>query len=222
MVVEIYQRKGQKMIFILSYRHPNQPPEEVESYFSSLNRIIEISASEKPLAVVVTGDFNSRSSFFWDNDADTMEGRVLSELTVLNNLEQLVSEPTHIRDDGSKSCIDLVFTDQPYIFTNVEVIPHSERQSKHQIVHGKMNFNIPCPPRTSRKVFDYDKANIDLINLELAAINWPFLFSSKNVNEMCDVFHENFLDIISKNIPNPMIENNEVNALWVTDKVKTA
>ena len=31
-------------------------------------------------------------------------------LSISNNLEELISEPTHIRDDGSQSCIDLIFT----------------------------------------------------------------------------------------------------------------
>ena len=38
----------------------------------------------------------------------TREGRLF------NNLEEQINEPTHIRDDGSQSCIDLICTDQPY------------------------------------------------------------------------------------------------------------
>ena len=72
------------------------------------------------MAVVLTGDFNVRSSLFWENDADTREGRLLSEINILNNLEELVSEPIHLRDDGTQTCIDLTFTRQPYAYTNVK------------------------------------------------------------------------------------------------------
>ena len=68
----------------------------------------------------------ARSSFFWVNDADTTEGRILGEVSISNNLEQLVNEPTHIRDDGTTTCIDLIFINQKYAFTNVEVLPHSK------------------------------------------------------------------------------------------------
>ena len=85
---------------------------------------------------MLTGDFNARSSYFWENDADTREGQILSELSISNNLEQLICQPTHLRDDVSQSCIDLIFTDQKYAFPDVQVIPHSEKQSKHLIVHG--------------------------------------------------------------------------------------
>ena len=62
--------------------------------------------------------------FFWENDVDTREGNLLSEMSISNNLEELISEPTHIRDDGSQSCIDLIFTNQKNAFIDVKVIPH--------------------------------------------------------------------------------------------------
>ena len=47
---------------------------------------------------------------------ETREGCILSNFLLSNNLEELINEPTHIRDDGSQSCIDMLCTDQPYIF----------------------------------------------------------------------------------------------------------
>ena len=125
----------------MSYRHPNQSLDETESYFSYLNDIIEKIDNEKPKAIVLTGDFNATSSFFWVNDVDTTEGRILGEVSISNNLEQLVSEPTHIHDDGTTTCIDLIFTNQKYAFTNVEVLPHTVSQSKHLIIHGEVNLS---------------------------------------------------------------------------------
>ena len=153
MVVEIRQKNNKKLFFVVSYRHPNLSSEETDIYFSSLNNIIEKIDSEKPIGIILTGDFNARSSFFWENDADTREGQILCELSISNNLEELTCEPTHIRDDGSQSCIDLIFTDQKYAFTDVQVIPHFETQSKHLIVHGKINFGVPCPPPYKRKIW---------------------------------------------------------------------
>ena len=49
------------------------------------------------------------------------EGRVFNNFLISNNLEELINEPTHIRDDGSQSCIDLICTDQSYIFTETGV-----------------------------------------------------------------------------------------------------
>ena len=113
------------------------------SYFSPLNDIIEKVENEKTKAIVLTGDFNTWSPFFWVSNE---EGRILGEVSISNNLDQLVNEPTHIRDDGTQTCIDLIFTNQKYAFTNVEVLPHLVSQSKHLILQGELNFNVLCPP----------------------------------------------------------------------------
>ena len=55
---------------------------------------------------------------FWENDTENSRGRVLSNIIYSNNLDGLINEPTHIRDDGSQSCIDLICTDQPFFLGN--------------------------------------------------------------------------------------------------------
>ena len=92
--------------------------------------------NEKPEAIVLSGDFNARSPFFWVNDADTTTGCILCGVSISNNLEQLVNEPTHNRDDGTQIWIDLICTNQKYAFTNIEVLPRSVSQSNHLILHG--------------------------------------------------------------------------------------
>ena len=175
-IVEISQKNNKKLLFIVSYRHPNQSLDQTESYFSSLNDIIENIDKEKPKAIVLTEDFNVRSSLFWVNDADTTEGRILGEVFISNNLEQLVNEPAHIHDDGTTTCIDLIFANQKYAFTNVEVLPHRVSQSKHLIIHGEVNFSLPSPPPYKRKIWDYNRANYLKISEDLGKIDWENLF----------------------------------------------
>ena len=102
-VVEISQRNNKNIFFIVSYRQANQSSEESEAYISSFNDIVEKVVNKKPRAIVLTGDFNARSTLYWENDIGTREGQLLSELAIFNNFEELVNEPTHIRDDGSKT-----------------------------------------------------------------------------------------------------------------------
>ena len=221
-IVEIFLKNNQKIFFIVSYRHPNCSCEETDLHFTSLNSILEQIEIEKPLGIILTGDFNARSSFFWEHDIDTREGKQLSELSVLNNLEQLISEPTHIRDDGSQSCIDLIFTNLNYAFTHVEVLPHTERHSKHLIVHGKLNFCVPSPPSYKRKLWDYNKANVFEMRREISSINWDTVFRDKTIDEMESVFRERFLSIISRTIPNKTVTVNDNDCPWITKEVKSA
>ena len=64
-VVEILQKNNKKLFFVLSYRHPNRSLDDTNLYFSCLNRIIENISNENPVGIILSGDFNTRSSYFW-------------------------------------------------------------------------------------------------------------------------------------------------------------
>ena len=187
-----------------------------------LNPILEQIDQENPLGIILSGDFNARSTLFWEHDVDSREGHQLAELALTNYLEQIISEPTHIRDDGSRSCIDLVFTNLFHVFTHVEVLAHSECHSKHLILHGKLNFSVPRPPRYKRKLWDFDKANVSQICNEISNTNWETLFRHKNIDEMESIFNKRFISAISQNISNRTITIDDNDCPWVTRKVKTA
>ena len=65
--------------------------------------------AENPFSVIITGDFNCRSTQWWENDIENSEGKLFEPLTSDLGLHQLISEPTHLIG-SSKSCIDLIFT----------------------------------------------------------------------------------------------------------------
>ena len=109
----------------------------------------------------------------WDQEKhQTNEGRVLADFCTINGLEQIVNEPTHIPHAGIETCIDLILTNQPYLFVDKGVIPSPDPLCKHQIVHGKLNFNVPSPPPYTRKVWDYHLVNITTISRNICAVRW--------------------------------------------------
>ena len=62
-------------------------------------------------------------------DSENHEGGLFNNLLTSNHLEQLIDEPTHVRDDGFKSSIDLICTYHPFTFMETGVLsfldPHS-------------------------------------------------------------------------------------------------
>ena len=105
---------------------------------------------------IITGDFNCRSTQWWENDIENNEGKLFKPLVSDNGLHQLTSEPTHLIGD-SKSCIDLIFTDQPNLIIESGVHPSLHEQCHHQILHGKLSVsNIALPPDAG-KIWHYDK-----------------------------------------------------------------
>ena len=198
-----------KVFIVLSYRHPNMSNDEIAEYLSLLEKINESIHKENPSGSIFCGDFNARSLLFWEGDSENNEGRLFNNFLISNHLQQLISEPTHVRDDGSQSCIDLICADQPFLFTESGVLASLDSHSKHNIIHGTLNISIPRPPPFKRKIWDYKTAKTDLIRADLLKVNWHVLFSNLNVSEKSLLFTDVFLDIVAKHISSKIITCNE-------------
>ena len=130
--------------------------------------------------------------------------------------------PNRVKDDGSQSCIDLTCTNQPFLFVDSGVLPSLDPHSKHNIVHGRLNFHTPSPPPYKRRIWDYNKAKIDEIPKKLTETNWHSLFHHLSPEEMSLVFTDTVLDIFSRNIPNKTVTCHDKDAAWITPQVKAA
>ena len=97
---------------------------------------------------------------------EEVPGRMIANFAITNNLEQLIDEPTHLPRDDIATCVDLILTDQPYLFVDSGVIRSPDDKCKHQIIHGKVNFEVPVPPRYVRQMWDYDAANHEAIKMK--------------------------------------------------------
>ena len=121
-------------------------------------------SKENSTVTIITGNFNARSPLFWEHNAENNEGPVFNNLLIYNSLEELINERAYIRDIVSQSCIEVIYTDQTYIFTETGVLQSLDPHSKHKIVHPTLNFHSPCP---QRKVWDYKNSKTDSIRKEL-------------------------------------------------------
>ena len=53
----------------------------------------------------------------------------------------------------SKSCIDLIFTEQPNLFLKTSVYPTLQEQCHYQIAYGKLAVKNLTPPAYNRRVW---------------------------------------------------------------------
>ena len=139
-----------KMFVVLSYCHPNISIGEFNEYLNSLEKMYESIRKENSYVSILCGDFNAKSPLFWEGNSENRQGRLLNNFLISNNLEQLISEPTQVRDDGSMSFIDLICTDQPFLFTETGVLSSLDHHSRHNIIHGTINISVPRPPPFKR------------------------------------------------------------------------
>ena len=214
------QCNKKKYFLVVIYRSPNQSPEEFDNFKTNFELMLSKIHAENPFCVIVTGDFNCRSTQLWEDDIENNEGRLFEILASDNGLHQLISEPTHLMGD-SKSCIDLIFTDQPNLIIESGVHPSLHEQCHHQIVYGKLSVsNIALPPYT-RKIWFYDKADFIAIRKSIEMFAWhEHLDSLTCPNEQVKLLNEVLLNIYSNFIPNKVKTIRPCQVPWITPAIK--
>ena len=114
---------------------------------------------EKPLASIITGNFNARSKNWWSQDITNSQGSIIDTLTSTSGNHQLINLPSHMANTSS-SCNDLIFTSNPNLITEFGIEKSLYADScHHNIVFGKMNLNVSLPPPYTSEVWDYKKAD---------------------------------------------------------------
>ena len=126
--------------------HPNISNTTFNEYLDLLEKIYESIRKESSYVSIFCRDFNARSPLFLKGDLENREGHFLNNFLMSNNLEQFISEPTHVCDNGSQSCIDLIRTAQAFLFTETGALSTLDPHSKHNIIHGTLNISVPLPP----------------------------------------------------------------------------
>ena len=104
---------------------------------------------------------------------------------------------------NSKSCIDLVLTDQPNLVINCEIILSLHTNCHHQINHVTLNIRSPPPPPFRRKVCHYDRTQVDHIKRAISIYDWitELNLRSADPNLQVEHFTEILNNVVSNFIP---------------------
>ena len=185
-----------KIVMVTIYDSPSQNSEQFEVFMGKLQMIVTRLRQENATAIIIKGDFNCRSSQFWEGDEDNPEGIAFDEFLDTNSLNQLINELTDISRE-SMSCTDRIITDQPNLFLESGVHPSLDMHCQHQLVYGKLNVSMLAPPPYTRTIWDYTKADIQFIHTAISEIDWKSRFMDLDPNEMADVFTTAIYSILS-------------------------
>ena len=94
-------------------------------------------------------------------------------------MKQLISEPTHILQQCS-SCRDVFFTKQSNILMDAGLGSPPHLKCYHQITYWKRNLKIKYSSPYTREIWNYNRAETNLINRTIKNCDCPSLFLGKN------------------------------------------
>ena len=117
--------------------------------------------------MVLLGDFNAKCT----NQYKHIKKKKKFEVIAIENnssqygLYQVINKPTPILKNSS-SCIDLIFTSQPNLTTELGVHPSLHPNCHKEVIYTKISLKVHYPPPNEREVWHYKEANkiIKLIN----------------------------------------------------------
>lgn len=144
---------------------------------------------------LVLGDFNY-SDIEWpctDKFALDNTSRAFIDMCESTRLQQLVTKVTRIdKINGEDRTLDLVLSNKPELVSEIDVYDHFS-VSDHLIIKFTLSLEHALPSYTYRK--DFQNANYDLINSQLATIDWTALFTPL---QHVDLMYDLLLKVLQK------------------------
>ena len=133
------------ILYSNSYCSPSQSSNEYDHFIKTFDQLTVHINSLKARLLLITDDFNAKSSSWWSNNVDNIEGTRFESMASFYGLYQIINEPTHFLPSSS-SCIDLIFTNQTRLITDSVVHRSLHQNCIHQIIFAKINMIIFYPP----------------------------------------------------------------------------
>ena len=185
-----------RILLGVCYRPPNQSSDQIESFIELLSDTLYAIPSRPNQSLILMGDFNDRCTS-WDSDhSDSELGLKLVNLVSSLNMSQLITKPTR-----NTKLLDLLITDSPDYFTDVDVLPVIDNLD-HRIIHGTFAVTRPKMHNFTRKVWQYDQGNFDHLNNLLFLTDWDeFFAASANISTLTENLTSLLLSMAETCIP---------------------
>ena len=210
---------NRKCIITCLYRSPSQTSEQFLLFLQKFENLLQIIQNESPYLQICLGDLNARNETWWSDDTTNKCGIEINNVTSSFNLNQIINEPTHILKN-SLSCIDLIFSSQPNLVLRRGVLPSLHENCHHQIIHASFNLRVHYPPPYERVLWDYKKANLELIQRSIKEFDWHKSLTNLHPDDQVEVLNNTLLNIMKNFIPNKKSTFNDKDIPWITEEIK--
>ena len=131
-----------------------------------------------------------------DTDNSTL-GNKFCNLIQQNFFLQLIYESTRIGNNGSSSTLDLILTNYPEEFNNVEAAP-TLLNSDHYLVCFSILTEVHRQPRVPSIVYNFKNANFNILKLALCDIPWEATFPDNDINVNLLLWEDLFITCVDQ------------------------
>ena len=181
--------------------------------------MVTIALTKISTSIILLGDFNDRCKRFYSNHADSELKNRLVDLVRMNDLHQLITEPTRITPT-SESLIDLVITDSPgYILNSGVTTPICNVD--HHGVFCTVKFKFYAGAAFERKIYNYNAGDYIHLREILSDASWNTGYELfDDINDIVQYYYDIFKDAIDEFIPNRIIKIRPRDKEWMTPHIR--
>jgi len=220
-IVAIYLEDLNLIVFMI-YRPPpnNKSTYQGEKLEKSFNDIVTININkvigkfQAPTPdILLAGDFNFPKALWdagmgivqTDNTCNRKSLQQLIDVASNHNLLQTVTEGTRVTKSGRHNILDLIFTNNHELITNMQIQP--SEITDHKYIKCETSHKLSAMEKdhvpdngTNLSTYNYESANWKNIKASLKKINWPeVLAKHESSEEKLKVILEIVIKIIEEN-----------------------
>src|ERR1700755_1708381 len=189
------------IILCFCYCSPNRT--DFSTFFEYLTTSHETVTSSHPnTEVLYLGDFNVHNTEWLGSSHTDSGGEEAKSFSILNDLEQLIREPTHIPDRPNQflNTLDLCFTTTPSRYKYTIFAPIGK--SDHNLICLNFHaFSPTAPPCPKRIFWHFDRADWGALRCFYANYSWSDRFVSEDASVSADKVGAVIVDGMSRFIP---------------------
>jgi hypothetical protein len=213
------QITGGKLLIGTYYRPPGADAATVEHFMTSLQATVDIAFRENPTSIFLLGDFNDKCTSFNGSHDDSELRHKLFDFVNLNNLHQLITDPTRVTRTCS-SLLDLIITDSPGYLLDSGTLPPLYKMD-HCIVFCKVCFKTNRGNSFSRKIYSYNNGDFIALRHQLSLVPWNIgLETFDDINDIVYYWQHLFMESIDDFIPNKIILVRPKDKEWMTPNIR--
>lgn len=143
---------------------------------------------------------NARNTLFWNQDTTNTEGRALNAIFQTYNYDEMIHEPTRIVGN-TKSCIDLMFTNNPFLFTEIGTRDKIVEICDHHPIFATLKYTLKKPKCYSRWVWDFKRGDFEKFRSLLLEAPWYECYEQNNSNISARKWVELFMYCAEQSVP---------------------
>ena len=198
-----------------------RPPSSSLDVIKELNKSMSILSNhgKKARNVILTGDFNLPKLKWQDGHIVEIDNTDLTQniLTIIENnfLYQHISQTTRITDTTS-SILDLLFTSDPSIVSNVNIIPGI---SDHEAIVFIINCTLKGKGCKPRMTYSYSKADFNKFRNDLENAPLTESLVKEDLESSWQSWKNIILNVVDKNVPHRKVTR-KYHVPWIDKDVK--